>query len=51
VLRGDLLVAADGRVLDRIDALYEALDATGEQGGLELTIVRGTDERVVTVKV
>ncbi len=51
VLRGDLLVAANGRILDRIDALYEALDATGEQGGLELTIVRGTDERVVTVKV
>jgi serine protease Do len=51
VLRGDLLVAANGRALDRIDALYEALDATGEQGGIELTIVRGTDERVVTVKV
>jgi serine protease Do len=51
VLRGDLLVAANGRALDRIDALYEALDATGEGGGLELTIVRGTEERVVTVKV
>ena len=51
VLRADLLVAANGRVLDRIDALYEALDATGEQGGLELTIVRGTEERVVAVKV
>jgi S1-C subfamily serine protease len=51
VLRGDLLVAADGRVLDRIDALYEALDAAAEHGSLELTIVRGTDERVLTVKI
>jgi serine protease Do len=51
VLRGDLLVAANGQVLERIDALYEALDAAGEQGSFELTIVRGTDERVLTVKV
>jgi S1-C subfamily serine protease len=50
VLRGDLLVAADGRALDRIDALYESLDATAAQGRLELAVVRGTDERVVTVK-
>jgi len=47
--RGDLIVAAAGKQLDRIEALYEALDAaqTGEQ--LELTIVRGADERTVSV--
>jgi serine protease Do len=50
VLRGDLLVAADGRALERIDVLYEALDAAAQKGALELTIVRGIDERVVTVK-
>lgn len=46
--RGDLIVAAAGKEIDRIDALYESLDAArGET--LELTIVRGTDERSLTV--
>jgi serine protease Do len=49
--RGDLLVSAGGRELDGVDALYEALDALpGEGGTLDLTIVRGTDERPVTVE-
>ena len=47
--RGDLLVSAGGRELDRVDTLYEVLDAARAQGQLELTIVRGTDERTVTV--
>jgi serine protease Do len=48
--RGDLLVAAGGRVLDRADLLYDALDAVPVTGGaLELTVARGTDERPVTV--
>lgn len=47
--RGDLLVAAAGAPIDRIDALYEALDAAHADGTLELTIVRGTDERSLTV--
>jgi serine protease Do len=46
--RGDLIVAAAGSPIDRVDALYEALDAAGES--LELTTVRGTDERSVTVR-
>lgn len=50
VERGDLLVAAAGKELDRVEALYEALDAARTDGALELTIVRGTDERTVTVK-
>jgi S1-C subfamily serine protease len=45
--RGDLIVAAGGRELDRVDALYEALDAARGEGRLELTIVRGTEERTV----
>jgi serine protease Do len=47
--RGDLLVAAAGRELDRVDVLYEVLDAAQAAGTLELTIVRGTEERTVTV--
>jgi serine protease Do len=48
--RGDLIVAAGGRDLDRMDALYEALDGAGAEGRLELKIVRGTEERTVTVE-
>jgi serine protease Do len=47
--RGDLIVAAGGKELERIDALYEALDTARATGTLELTIVRGADERTVTV--
>jgi serine protease Do len=48
--RGDLLVAAGGRELDRADVLYEALDEVpAAGGGLELTVARGTEERAVTV--
>ncbi len=45
--RGDLIVAAGEKSIDGIDALYEALDAARGSGELELTIVRGTDERKV----
>ena len=47
--RGDLIVAAAGRDLDRVDVLYEVLDGAQPDGQLELTIVGGTDERTVTV--
>jgi len=48
--RGDLIAAASGREIDRVDVLYEALDAAADSGQLELTIVRGTEERNVAVK-
>jgi S1-C subfamily serine protease len=48
--RGDLIVAAGARELDRMDALYEALDGAGAEGRLELKIVRGTEERTVAVE-
>jgi serine protease Do len=47
--RGDLIVAAGEKQIDRVDVLYEALDAAHGEGRLELTIVRGTDERTVPV--
>jgi serine protease Do len=46
--RGDLLVAANGNPLERIDDLYSLLDAPGES--IELTVLRGSDERAVTVE-
>ena len=49
--RGDLLVRAGDRELDGVDALYESLDAVPKEGGtIDLTIVRGTDERPVEVE-
>jgi serine protease Do len=47
--RGDLIVAAAGREVDRVDVLYEALDGARAASQLELTIVRGTEERSVLV--
>jgi serine protease Do len=47
--RGDLIVAAGGEALDRVDGLYDALDAARSTGRLDLTIVRGTQERQVAV--
>jgi serine protease Do len=46
---GDLIVAAAGSPTANVEALYTALDAIPAAGGdLELTLVRGTDERTVT---
>jgi serine protease Do len=51
IARGDLLVSAGDRELDGVDALYETLDAVSPGGGsVEITIVRGTEERPVTVQ-
>lgn len=47
--RGDLIVAAAGRPIERVDVLYEVLDAAAGDAELELTIVRGTDDRQVKV--
>jgi serine protease Do len=47
--RGDLIVAAGGREIDGVEALYGALDELPANGGeLELGVVRGTEERTVT---
>jgi S1-C subfamily serine protease len=47
--RGDLIVAVGGRETERMDALYEALDAARSDDPLELRILRGTEERTVEV--
>jgi len=45
--RGDLLVAAAGRPLASVDDLFGVVDGASE--GLDLTVVRGLDERQVSV--
>jgi serine protease Do len=47
--RGDLIVAAGGRDVDTLDALYETLDSLGPGENLDLRVVRGTEERDVPV--
>ena len=47
--RGDLIVAAAGSDVSRLDTLYDALDTARRDGKLALTIVRGSDERAVEV--
>jgi serine protease Do len=47
--RGDLIVAAGGRDLDHMDAVYEVLDAVEPGAPLELKILRGAEERTVSV--
>ncbi|HEY6399281.1 MAG TPA: S1C family serine protease [Solirubrobacteraceae bacterium] len=49
IQRGDLIAAAGGREIARVDVLYEALDAAAGTEQLALTIVRGTEERDVSV--
>jgi serine protease Do len=46
--RGDLIVAAAGQDVDGVDSLYAALDAAAG-GTLDIVVLRGTDEREVSV--
>jgi serine protease Do len=50
IAAGDLIVAAAGKPVDGIDALHRALDAAAPDGGLALTVVRGTEQRQVEVE-
>jgi len=45
---GDLIVAAAGQPVREVDDLYDALDASTD-GSIELTVLRGAEERSVTV--
>jgi serine protease Do len=47
--RGDLIVAAGGREVGSADDLFEALDQAGTGGTVQLTVVRGDQERSVSV--
>lgn len=50
VERGDLVVGAAGEEIDGIDALHAVLDGLQEGASLDLSLVRGTDERSVSVE-
>lgn len=45
---GDLLIAAGGRPLTEVDDLYDVLDAATPGSTLDVTVLRGTEERAVT---
>lgn len=47
--RGDLIVRAGGEEVDGVDALYRSLDGVAGGTGFELVVLRGADERRVTV--
>jgi serine protease Do len=49
VARGDLIVAIGGRDVEGIDSLHRALDEAAGNGGLPLTVVRGTEEHELEV--
>jgi serine protease Do len=47
--RGDLIIEAQGRATDRADDLHEALDSAGAGGSISIRLLRGTEERTVSV--
>ncbi|MGI8999311.1 MAG: S1C family serine protease [Candidatus Limnocylindria bacterium] len=46
---GDLIVTADGRDVARADDLFDVLGSLGGDAPLEVTLLRGAEERTVTV--
>ena len=46
---GDLIVAAGGADVKSVDDLFDALDRLGADGSLELKVLRGTEERTVSI--
>jgi serine protease Do len=46
---GDLIVAAGGRAVSGADDLFEALGSLASGAALELTVVRGAEERQISV--
>ena len=48
--RGDLLVAAAGSELTGVDSLYEVLDGVSPGDAIDLTVVRGVDERTIAAE-
>lgn len=49
IQKGDLITAAGGTAITSMDHLFEAIDTLGTGKPLELTLLRGTQERTVTV--
>ena len=47
--QGDLITAAAGQPVHDPDDLFDALQAAGQGGSIQLTVLRGTDERTIEV--
>jgi S1-C subfamily serine protease len=48
--RGDLIVAAGGQAVERVDALYEVLDGASLGSELDFTVLRALEERQLSVR-
>jgi serine protease Do len=48
--RGDLIVAAGGQPVERVDALYEVLDEASPGAELDFTVLRALEERQLSVR-
>ena len=49
IAEGDLVTALDGVPVPSVDELWDALDAAADHPSVEVTLLRGVDERTVTV--
>ncbi len=49
VAEGDLVTAVAGVPVPSVDDLWDALDAAADRSSVEVTLLRGVDERTVTV--
>ena len=49
IAEGDLIVGAGGKTVASADDLFEAMGATAADAPLEVTILRGTEERTVSI--
>jgi S1-C subfamily serine protease len=49
VAEGDLIVEVGGKAITTTDDLFEALGSVAADADLPVTVVRGTEERTVTI--
>ena len=49
IAEGDLIVAAAGKPVTSADDLFEAMGSLADDAALPLTVLRGAEERTVTV--
>ena len=49
IAQGDLIVGAAGRTVASADDLFDAMGSVAADAPLEVTLVRGMEERTVTI--
>jgi serine protease DegQ len=50
IAEGDLIVAAAGRAVASADDLFDAVGSVAADADLPVTLLRGSDERTVTIR-